>query len=67
MTVVMNIVGLVPVMLATGVGADVAKRIAAPLWGGLLSLTLAVIPTLYVIWRESALSRVAQAPRESNG
>jgi Cu(I)/Ag(I) efflux system membrane protein CusA/SilA len=63
MTVVMNIVGLVPVMFATGVGADVAKRIAAPLWGGLLSLTLltlAVIPALYVIWRERGLPRVAQ-------
>jgi Cu(I)/Ag(I) efflux system membrane protein CusA/SilA len=63
MTVVMNIVGLVPVMLATGVGADVAKRIAAPLWGGLVSLTLltlAVIPALYVIWRERALPRAAR-------
>jgi Cu(I)/Ag(I) efflux system membrane protein CusA/SilA len=58
MTVVMNIVGLIPVMIATGVGADVAKRIAAPLWGGLLSLTLltlAVIPALYVLWRERSL------------
>ena len=47
MTVGMNIVGLVPVMIDTGVGSDVAKRVAAPLWGGLISitvLTLAVIP-----------------------
>jgi Cu(I)/Ag(I) efflux system membrane protein CusA/SilA len=58
MTVVMNVVGLVPVMVATGVGADVAKRIAAPLWGGLLSLTLltlAVIPALYVMWKQREL------------
>ncbi len=58
MTVAMNIVGLLPVMLATGIGSDVAKRIAAPLWGGLLSLTLltlAVIPALYVMWRSRAL------------
>ncbi len=58
MTVGMNIVGLVPLMLDTGIGSDVAKRIAAPLWGGLLSLTLltlAVIPALYVIWRARAL------------
>jgi Cu(I)/Ag(I) efflux system membrane protein CusA/SilA len=46
MTVGMNIVGLVPVMLDRGIGSDVAKRIAAPLWGGLLSLT---ILTLLVI------------------
>jgi Cu(I)/Ag(I) efflux system membrane protein CusA/SilA len=67
MTVVMNIVGLVPVMFATGVGADVAKRIAAPLMGGLLSLTLltlAVIPALYVIWKERALPGRRAGPPE---
>ncbi len=61
MTVVMNIVGLLPVMFGTGIGSDIAKRIAAPLWGGLVSLTLltlAVIPALYVIWRERSLPRV---------
>ncbi|MBM4383828.1 MAG: efflux RND transporter permease subunit [Deltaproteobacteria bacterium] len=60
MTVAMNIVGLVPVMLDTGIGSDVAKRIAAPLWGGLASLTLltlAVIPALYVMWRARGLAR----------
>jgi Cu(I)/Ag(I) efflux system membrane protein CusA/SilA len=54
MTVVMNILGLLPVMLDTGVGSDVTKRIAAPMWGGLVSLTLltlVLIPALYVIWR----------------
>lgn len=58
MTVGMNIVGLIPVMFDTGIGSDVAKRIAAPLWGGLVSLTLltlAVIPAVYVIWREREL------------
>ena len=58
MTVMMNIFGLIPVMFDTGIGSDVAKRIAAPLWGGLVSLTLltlAVIPALYVIWRERQL------------
>jgi Cu(I)/Ag(I) efflux system membrane protein CusA/SilA len=57
MTVVMNIFGLLPVMLDTGVGSDVAKRIAAPMWGGLVSLTvltLFIIPVLYVLWRERA-------------
>jgi hypothetical protein len=41
-----------------GIGSDVAKRIAAPLWRGLISLTiltLAVIPALYVVWRELEL------------
>jgi Cu(I)/Ag(I) efflux system membrane protein CusA/SilA len=47
-------------MIDTGVGSDVAKRIAAPLWGGLISLTiltLAVIPAFYVIWRGYQLRR----------
>lgn len=60
MTVGMNIVGLIPVMLGTGIGSDIAKRIAAPLWGGLLSLTiltLAGIPTLHLIWRAFQMRR----------
>jgi len=54
MTGLANIVGLFPVMIATGTGADVMKRIAAPMIGGIASamlLTLLVIPALYVIWR----------------
>jgi Cu(I)/Ag(I) efflux system membrane protein CusA/SilA len=54
MTGLANIIGLAPTMLATGVGADVMKRLAAPMIGGVGSamlLTLFVIPTLYVIWR----------------
>jgi Cu(I)/Ag(I) efflux system membrane protein CusA/SilA len=49
-----NILGLLPVMWATGTGADVMKRLAAPMVGGVLSamlLTLIVIPALYVLWR----------------
>jgi Cu(I)/Ag(I) efflux system membrane protein CusA/SilA len=49
-----NIIGLLPVMWATGTGADVMKRLAAPMVGGVLSamlLTLLVIPAVYVIWR----------------
>ncbi len=60
MTVMTNIFGLLPVLLDAGVGADVAKRIAAPMWGGLVSLTLLtllVVPAAWVIWRGRALSR----------
>ena len=60
MTVIMNILGLLPVMLDTGVGSDVAKRIAAPMWGGLVSLTLLtlfIIPVLYVLWRQRGLAQ----------
>lgn len=49
-----DVIGLIPVMWATGTGADVMKRIAAPQVGGVFSamlLTLFVIPPIYVIWR----------------
>ncbi len=49
-----NILGLIPVMWATGTGADVMKRLAAPMVGGVLSamlLTLLVMPALYALWR----------------
>jgi hypothetical protein len=55
-----SIFGLLPVLLDDGVGADVAKRIAAPMWGGLVSLTLLtslVVPAVYVIWRSFELRR----------
>lgn len=60
MTVLTNVFGLLPILLDTGVGSDVAKRIAAPMWGGLVSLTLLtllVIPAVYVVWRSFALRR----------
>ena len=60
MTVLTNVFGLLPVLLDTGVGSDVAKRIAAPMWGGLVSLTtltLLVIPAVYVVWRSLELRR----------
>jgi len=49
-----DVIGLLPVMWATGTGADVMKRVAAPQVGGVLTamvLTLVVIPPIYVIWR----------------
>ena len=64
MTVMTNIFGLLPVLLDDGVGADVAKRIAAPMWGGLVSLTLLtllVIPAAWVVWRSRQLRRELRA------
>ena len=54
MTVAAIIGGLLPIMWTTGTGADVMKRIAAPMIGGMVSstiLTLLVIPVLYALWR----------------
>ncbi len=54
MTVAAIMGGLLPIMWNTGTGADVMKRIAAPMIGGMISstiLTLIVIPVLYFIWK----------------
>ena len=58
MTVAAIMGGLLPIMWTTGTGADVMKRIAAPMIGGMVSstiLTLVVIPVLYALWRARAL------------
>lgn len=54
MTVAVDFIGLVPVMWATGAGADVMKRIAAPLVAGVFTsfvLELVVYPAIYAQWK----------------
>jgi Cu(I)/Ag(I) efflux system membrane protein CusA/SilA len=60
MTVTTMIIGLVPVLWNTGTGADVMKRIAAPMIGGLVTsflLELTVYPAIFGIWKGRGLSR----------
>jgi Cu(I)/Ag(I) efflux system membrane protein CusA/SilA len=60
MTVIAIMAGLIPILWSQGVGADVLKRIAAPMVGGMLTstvLTLAVIPSVYSLWKERLLAR----------
>jgi Cu(I)/Ag(I) efflux system membrane protein CusA/SilA len=60
MTVSTMLVGLVPLLWAEGSGADVMKRIAAPMVGGLFTsafLTLELIPVVYTWWRYAQLRR----------
>ncbi|MDQ6634905.1 MAG: CusA/CzcA family heavy metal efflux RND transporter [Gemmatimonadota bacterium] len=62
MTVVAIMGGLIPILWSQGVGADVLKRIAAPMVGGMVTstvLTLAVIPSIYSLWKERLLKRSA--------
>lgn len=59
MTVSMNIVGLAPILWATGTGSEVLRRLVAPMVGGLFSstlLTLEIIPVLWVVWRGQQLA-----------
>ena len=54
MTVGVMFTGLVPIMWSTGSGADVMKRIAAPMIGGIFTsfiLELLVYPAIYAIWK----------------
>ncbi len=60
MTVMAMFMGLMPIMWSMGTGADVMKRIAAPMIGGILTsfiLELLVYPPLYAIWRERQLKK----------
>jgi Cu(I)/Ag(I) efflux system membrane protein CusA/SilA len=54
MTCSADIMGLMPVMWATGIGAEFLKRYSAPIIFGLFSaviLGLVILPTFYVIWK----------------
>ncbi|MBD3275268.1 MAG: CusA/CzcA family heavy metal efflux RND transporter, partial [Candidatus Marinimicrobia bacterium] len=54
MTVVTTMLGLLPILWGVGTGSEVMKRIAAPMFGGLVTstiLTLIVIPAIYYIWK----------------
>ena len=54
MTVGVMFMGLIPIMWSTGSGADVMKRIAAPMIGGIFTsfiMELGVYPAIYAIWK----------------
>ena len=58
MTVTAIMAGLLPILWSAGAGADVMKRIAAPMVGGMVTstiLTLLVIPAIYSLWKERSL------------
>jgi len=68
MTVAVMFMGLVPIMWSNGAGADVMKRIAAPMVGGIFTsfiLELVVYPAIYAIWKwhfEVKRQPVAEVP-----
>jgi Cu(I)/Ag(I) efflux system membrane protein CusA/SilA len=54
MTVATMFIGLVPIMWSMGAGADVMRRIAAPMIGGIFTsflLELLVYPAIYEVWK----------------
>ena len=69
MTFATTFIGLVPILWASGTGADVMKRIAAPMVGGLFSsfaLELLVYPVVYRAWKwHSEVKALARAGGET--
>ncbi|HVD94175.1 MAG TPA: CusA/CzcA family heavy metal efflux RND transporter [Vicinamibacterales bacterium] len=69
MTVAAMTLGLVPIMLATGTGSDVMKRIAAPLLGGIVTsflLELLIYPPLFQIWKWRSELRHARVDQRTS-
>jgi Cu(I)/Ag(I) efflux system membrane protein CusA/SilA len=65
MTAAVIIGGLVPILWSHGAGADVMKRIATPMIGGIVSSTimeLVVFPAIFFLWRSRKLERQAVSP-----
>ena len=62
MTAAVIIAGLLPILWSHGAGADVMKRIATPMVGGVVTSTLMellVYPAIFFIWRGRSLARTA--------
>ncbi|MDH5180454.1 MAG: efflux RND transporter permease subunit [Gammaproteobacteria bacterium] len=60
MTVMTIMAGLLPIMIGSGTGSEVMKRIAAPMMGGMITstvLTLIVIPAVFFLWKQHGLKR----------
>ncbi|MEB2346499.1 MAG: CusA/CzcA family heavy metal efflux RND transporter [Deltaproteobacteria bacterium] len=67
MTVIATMAGLLPLLWSSGTGADVMKRIAAPMVGGLttsFALELLVYPALFAIWKRRSLPAREATRRE---
>jgi len=65
MTVLTMMIGLIPVLWSAGTGADVMKRIAAPMVGGLVTsflLELTVYPAIFALWKSRGLPATEPQP-----
>lgn len=64
MTITTMAASLLPLLWAEGAGAEIMRRVAAPMLGGLVTsafLTLEVLPVLYTIWRYCQLPSAGAA------
>ena len=68
MTACVIVAGLAPILWSHGAGADVMKRIATPMVGGVVTSTLMellVYPAIYYFWRSRRLAKVPPAPAQN--
>lgn len=62
MTLAVLLIGLLPLMWSSGTGADVMKRIAAPMVGGIVTsflLVMLVYPAIYAVWKRREVERTS--------
>jgi Cu(I)/Ag(I) efflux system membrane protein CusA/SilA len=65
MTAAVIIAGLLPILWSNGAGADIMKRIATPMVGGIVTSTimeLMVYPAIFYVWRRRSLSQPPATP-----
>ncbi len=55
MTMAVIVIGLLPIMLGSGIGSEVMQRIAAPMVGGMITaplVSMLLIPAMYYLWQK---------------
>ena len=60
MTATVIIAGLLPILVGSGTGSEVKKRIAAPMVGGMITaplVSMLLLPVLYSLWRQRSLEK----------
>ena len=70
MTVMTTTIALMPILWSTGTGADVMKRIAAPMVGGLVTsflLELTVYPAIFSVWKRQSLPELGAIRNDDHG
>lgn len=68
MTAAVIIAGLMPILWSHGAGADVMKRIATPMIGGVVTSTLMellVYPAIFYVWLRRGLDNPPSSPNPS--
>ena len=68
MTAAVIIAGLMPVMLASGTGSEVMRRIAAPMVGGMVTaplVSMLLLPVMYYLWYRNRMHKTAKYSKEA--